>query len=179
MRFCWSTDDIIAGINLLWNVWNSVSDGPRSARLEATQFYEDFRIVKNCLEDWDSRNKACSGNLSLTGSLRDKCIAFIEGHMRLIHQVNPDTRAVRNGCSIWLKCVSFTKEQVLTLYQQVQWPLVRGQIADLRTTLGLSLGAAAYGLGVLNHNVNEDTNKRVRQLSISLYVSSCLSHIRN
>lgn len=164
MSFGWSAGDIIAGVKLVWDIWNSVRDGPLNATHEATQFFDDFETIKACLESWDSQDPASSGKPSLTEPLRRQCAKFIQEHMSLIQDANNDAGIVQDGGRIWLRKVPFTKQQVLRLYQQVQWPFVRGSIAQLRSSLELALGVATY-------RVAEDTHELVRKLSISVYVA--------
>jgi hypothetical protein len=170
MSFGWSAGDIVAGVKIVWDIWNSVSDGPLNAIYEATQFFNDFEIIKGCLESWDSRDQASSGKPSLTEPLRRQCAKFIEEHMRLIQDANIGTKVVQNGGRTWLRKVPFTKQQVLKLYQQVQWPFVRGNVAELRSSLELALGVATY-------RVAENTHELVQRLSISVYVTLFIHYI--
>ena len=38
MSFGWSVGDIVAGIKVVFDIWEAVSDGALSAPVEATQF---------------------------------------------------------------------------------------------------------------------------------------------
>jgi hypothetical protein len=88
--------------------------------------------------------------------------------MRLLQDVNPKTATVRGGHSTWLRKVTFSREQVKLLYQRMEWPLERKEVARLRKKLIMYLHISTHG-AVL------DTNEKMRDmryatLSITYYV---------
>ncbi|RDW75824.1 hypothetical protein BP5796_06645 [Coleophoma crateriformis] len=167
MSFGWSAGDVIAGITIVWNIWNAVSDGPLNATVEATQFFEEFSRIIGCLEDWDKRkddSKITSGLAASHAALRDQCTKFIKKHMRLIQNANPKTQATRAGRSTWLKQAPFSRDQVLSLYQHVEWPLERNEVKRLREKLQLYLQLATYDVVASTHDMAANTNHLVQDL---------------
>ncbi|CZT47244.1 uncharacterized protein RSE6_07783 [Rhynchosporium secalis] len=135
MSFGWSAGDVIAGLKVVWDIWEAVSDGPLNARFEAAQFFDEF-----------------------IHELRDQCTEFIKKHMAIIQRVNPNTKAIRSRRSTWIQKASFTQEQVYALYQQVQWPSERKVVTRLREKLQFFLEIAALDVGM-------DTNSMVRDIA--------------
>lgn len=163
--FGWSVGDVIACINLVYTIWNSVSDGPLNARLEATQFFQEFSYIIGCLEDWDRRKEVSERNSRLAAShqeLREHCTTFIKRHMRLIQKANPNTKAIREGRSTWLRNVPFSREQVISLYEHVEWPLERKEVVRLRKKLQLFLQLAIYDVTASTQSIAAETNEMVR-----------------
>ncbi|KAF4612604.1 hypothetical protein G7Y89_g15575 [Cudoniella acicularis] len=163
MSFGWSFGDVVAGISVVWNVYQAVSDGPRSAKLEASQFYVEFGEVIGRLDEWEKRKVLCERDDGIKAShqdLKDQCTIFIKRHMKLIQQVNPNTRATRQGRSTWLQIASFTGTQIASLYQQVQWPLERAEVVTLREKLQFFLQLATWDVAI-------DTNDMVREFKSS------------
>lgn len=169
MSFGWSIGDILAGIKIVWNVYEAVSDGPRNARLEATQFFQEFNLIVQCLNDWEQRSAAAlSEDISLKGAheaLCEQCNKFIKRHMFLIQEVNPKTTAARNGHT-WLSRAAFTREQVSSLYSQVKWPFEREEVKTLRAKLELFIDLATYRVSASTHSAVQQTNEMVRQMRL-------------
>ncbi|KAI9646420.1 hypothetical protein NHQ30_004412 [Ciborinia camelliae] len=166
----WSAGDIASGLKVVWGVWKAISDGPMSAKVEAKQFFEEFYLIIQCLNDWEQRNESSTEGSSLThapSQLKKQCIEFLSRHMHLIRMANPQTATAKNGALLWLRNVHFSKEQIKTLYQQVKWPFERDQVSQLRTKMELYLSLATYKISALNHSVSQDTNNMVREMSIS------------
>jgi hypothetical protein len=159
MSFGWSFGDVVAGINLIFKIYNAVSDGPRNSRVEANQFFADFNEVIARLDKWEARKAACDKDQALKASheeLKDLCTAFIKRHFRIIQHANPNTKTSRPGRSTWLKKVSFTASQVASLYDQVQWPFERKELSRLREKLQFFLQLSTWDVAV-------DTNRIVSE----------------
>ncbi|TEY43614.1 hypothetical protein BOTCAL_0367g00020 [Botryotinia calthae] len=168
--FGWSAGDIVAGLKLVWDVWKAVSDGPMSAKVEAKQFFEDLYLIIQCLDDWERRDGSLAEGSSLAtapSQLRQQCIEFLSRHMQLIRTANPQTVITKQGVPMWLRKVTFSKDQIKTLYLQIAWPFERDQVLQLRTKMELYLSLATYRTSALNHSVAQDTNHRVREISTS------------
>lgn len=168
MSFGWSVGDVIAGLKAVWDIWQAVSDGPLNARFEASQFFDEYNLVMSRLEKWESRKAAFSQDENLAKSqrqLREQCTLFIKNHIKLIQQVNPSTVTKREGRSTWLKRAPFTKDQIIALYQQVQWPLEREVVAKLRIKLQFFLDVASFDVAL-------DTNDTVHQMRYGISQSS-------
>ena len=155
MSFGWSLGDIFAGIKILWDVYDSVSDGPLNARLECDQFFEEFSHIIQCLDDWDRKSQVVHDDslAKLHLQLRAQCETFIGRHMRLIQSANPVTESSREGQPTWLRKVAFSREQVAVLYQKVRWPLERKEVTRLRKKLMLFLALSQHHVSTSTHNV--------------------------
>jgi len=156
MSFGWSLGDVIAGLKVVWDIWEAVSDGPLNAHFEASQFFNEFILVISRLEDWEKRKAACSTDNRLAASnqqLREQCTLFIKRHMNHMQQVNPQTKAIRQGRSTWLQRVTFTRAQVLSLYQHVSWPFERKEVERLREKLQFFLQLAIHDISIANHDI--------------------------
>ncbi|KAL2065151.1 hypothetical protein VTL71DRAFT_4292 [Oculimacula yallundae] len=161
MSFGWSAGDVIAGLKAVWEIWEAVSDGPLNARFEAAQFFDEFVHVTSRLQEWEARRVACAKDDRLHRShqeLRDQCTEFIKKHMALIQRVNPSTKAIRSRRSTWIQKAYFSQNQVIALYQQVQWPSERKVVTRLREKLQFFLEIAALEIGM-------DTNAMVREIA--------------
>ncbi|EHL01434.1 hypothetical protein M7I_2523 [Glarea lozoyensis 74030] len=179
MSFGWSFGDVVAGINLIFKVYNAVSDGPRNSKVEASQFFADFSEVIVRLDKWEARKAACDKDQNLRASheeLKELCTTFIKRHFRIIQQANPDTRTGRPGRSTWIKKVSFTGSQVASLYNQVQWPFERKELSRLREKLQFFLQLSAWDVALdTNQIVNEFKSSHAELLSSNLKLVS--SHL--
>ncbi|KAH8601076.1 hypothetical protein B0O99DRAFT_502245 [Bisporella sp. PMI_857] len=156
MSFGWSLGDILAGIKILWEIYDSVSDGPLNASLECEQFFEEFSHITQCLEEWDRKAQVVQDDDSLSRlhlQLRKQCEEFIQRHILLIRSVNSSTGASRARHSTWLRRASFSREQIQILYQQVQWPFERKEVSRLRKKLMLFLSLATYHVSASTHDV--------------------------
>jgi hypothetical protein len=156
MSFGWSVGDIIAGLKVIWAVYDAVSDGPLNAKFEATQFFEEFIHVVSRLSEWERRKSTLPQDDRLAQShqqLRDQCTVFIRRHMLLIQNANPQTKAIRPRRSNWLQRVEFTKTQVLTLYEMVKWPTEQDEVRRLREKLMLFLHLAAFDIQMATHGL--------------------------
>lgn len=168
--FGWSAGDIVAGLKLVWDVWKAVSDGPMSAKVEAKQFFEDFYLIIQCLDDWERRDESSAEGSSLAtapSQFQHQCVEFLSRHMQLIRTANPQTVITKQGVPMWLRKVTFSKDQIKTLYLQISWPFERDQVLQLRIKMELYLSLATYKISALNHSVAQDTNYRVREISTS------------
>ncbi|TGO40534.1 hypothetical protein BHYA_0035g00080 [Botrytis hyacinthi] len=168
--FGWSAGDIVAGLKLVWDVWKAVSDGPMSAKVEAKQFFEDFYQIVQCLDDWERRDGSLAEGSSLAAApsqLQQQCVKFLSRHMQLIRTANPQTAITKQGVPMWLKKVTFSRDQIRTLYMQISWPFEKDQVLELRTKMELYLSLATYKISALNHSVAQDTNNIVREISTS------------
>ncbi|KAF5875778.1 uncharacterized protein Bfra_011540 [Botrytis fragariae] len=168
--FGWSAGDIVAGLKLVWDVWKAVSDGPMSAKVEAKQFFEDFYLIMQCLEDLDRRDGSLAESSCLAAApsqLQQQCVKFLSRHMRLISAANPQTAITKQGVPMWLRKAAFSKDQIKTLCLQISWPFERDQVLQLRTKMELYLSLATYKISALNHSVAQDTNNIVREISTS------------
>ncbi len=166
MAFGWSAGDVIAGLKVVWDVWEAVSDGPLNAKFEAGQFFDEFVHVTSRLSEWESRRAACAKDDRLHRSheeLRNQCTEFIKKHMAIIQRANPHTKAIRSRRSTWIQRATFTQSQVISLYQQVQWPSERKVVTRLREKLQFFLEIAALDVGM-------ETNSIVREIR---YVHKC------
>ena len=167
MSFGWSVGDVISGLKIVWDVWHAVSDGPLNAHFEASQFFDDFIHVINRLEDWERRKAACANDNRLAASnyqLREQCTQFIKRHMSLIQNANPETKAIRQGRSTWLRKVAFTRDQVVLLYQRVSWPFERKEVEKLREKLQFFLQIATYDVTAATHTVARNTHDAVQDI---------------
>jgi hypothetical protein len=156
MSFGWSVGDIIAGLKVIWAVYDAVSDGPLNAKFEATQFFDEFVHVVSRLSEWEKRKSALPQDDRLAQShqqLRDQCTVFIRRHMLLIQNANPQTKAIRPRRSNWLQRVEFTKTQVLALYETVKWPTEQNEVQRLREKLMLFLHLAAFDIQMATHGL--------------------------
>ncbi|KAH7400086.1 hypothetical protein BKA64DRAFT_474350 [Cadophora sp. MPI-SDFR-AT-0126] len=163
MAFGWSAGDVIAGLKAVWDIWQAVSDGPLNAKFEATQFFDEFIHVTSRLSEWEARRVSCTKDDRLHRShqeLRDQCTDFIKKHMAIIQRANPNTKAIRPRRSTWIQKATFTQNQVIALYQQVQWPSERKAVTRLREKLQFFLEIAALDVGL-------DTNAMVRDMKAS------------
>lgn len=170
MSFGWSVGDVIAGLKVVWDIWQAVSDGPLNARFEASQFFDEYVHIMSRLERWESRKAAFAQDELLAKSqrqLREQCTLFLKNHIKLIQQINPNTVAKREGRSTWLRKVPFSKDQIVALYQQVEWPLERQTVAKLRIKLQFFLDVASFDVAL-------DTNDTLHQMR---YVLLPLNHI--
>ncbi|THV55436.1 hypothetical protein BGAL_0008g00200 [Botrytis galanthina] len=168
--FGWSAGDIVAGLKLVWDVWKAVSDGPMSAKVEAKQFFEDFYQIIQCLDDWERREGSLAEGSSLAAApsqLQQQCVEFLSRHMRLITTANPQTATTKQGVPMWLRKITFSGDQIKTLYLQISWPFEKDQVLQLRTKMELYLSLATYRISALNHSVAQDTNDIVREISTS------------
>lgn len=160
MSFGWSAGDVIAGLKAVYDVWQAVSDGPLNAKYEASQFFSEFYHVVSRLEDWEKNKSACAKDDRLVRShreLRNDCTEFIKKHFSLIQRANPETKAIRTGRTTWLQKAHFTRDQVIDLYRQVEWPTQRNTVAKLREKLRFFLELAAWDIAL-------DTNRTVNQI---------------
>lgn len=173
--FGWSAGDIVAGLKLVWDVWKAVSDGPMSAKVEAKQFFEDFYLIIQCLDDWERRDESSAEGSSLAtapSQFQHQCVEFLSRHMQLIRTANPQTVITKQGVPMWLRKVTFSKDQIKTLYLQISWPFERDQVLQLRIKMELYLSLATYKISALNHSVAQDTNHRVREIRFVLSSSN-------
>ena len=156
MSFGYSIGDVIDGLKLVWDIWQAVSDGPLNAKFEASQFFDEFHHVISRLAEWERRKAGLAHDERLAQShqqLREMCTVFIKRHMVLIQQANPQTKAIRPRRSNWLKNAPFTKSQINSLYQQVQWPMERKELKRLREKLLLFLHLAAFDIQMATHGM--------------------------
>jgi hypothetical protein len=167
MAFGWSVGDIIAGFKLVWDVWEAVSDGPLGADSEATQFFQEFRMITSRLDDLGERIKPSSKNSDFSDAsqqLKQRCADFLKRHMLLIQGVNPQAKASNGSLPVWLRRCTFSRDQIQKLYLQVSWPFERDQVSELGTKLILYLNLAMY-------DIAQDTNTvvhKIRQASLNL-----------
>src|SRR4051794_28191871 len=112
-----------------------------------------------CLDRWESKAESEQDQTltNLHEQLREQCEKFVERHMLLIQNANPRSVAVRDGRSIWLQKVDFTKEQVLTLYQRAQWPFERKEVSRLRKKLMMFLQ-------ISTHSAVIETNEKMKDI---------------
>ena len=169
MSFGWSVGDIIAGIKVVRDIWEAVSDGALSAPVEATQFLEDFAHIISCLEDWELRARSTQdANISDSyrrhQQLREECITFIRRHRRLIQEVNPQTKTIKEGHTSWLRKARFTQEQIISLYEKTQWPFERKEVARLQDRLQRYLQTAIYRVSALTNEATLQTMEMVRDM---------------
>ncbi|TVY83651.1 hypothetical protein LSUE1_G001987 [Lachnellula suecica] len=167
MSFGWSIGDVIAGLKVVWDVWEAVSDGPLNARFEASQFFDEFAHIVNRLEDWGKRKAACASDSRLAASnqqLREQCTLFLKRHMSLIQHANPNTKAIRQSRSTWLQRVTFSQNQIVSLYQQVSWPFERKEVEKLRGKLQFFLQLATYDVTAATHTVAINTHDAVQDI---------------
>jgi hypothetical protein len=167
MSFGWSVGDVVSGLKVVWDVWQAVSDGPLNAHFEASQFFDEFVHVINRLEDWERRKAACASDNRLATSnqqLREQCTLFIKRHMSLMQHANPKAKAIRQGRSTWLQNVAFSRNQVLSLYQQVSWPFERKEVERLREKLQLFLQIATYDVTAATHTIALNTHDAVQDI---------------
>ncbi|KAG9234757.1 hypothetical protein BJ875DRAFT_483906 [Amylocarpus encephaloides] len=158
MSFGWSFGDVVAGINLVFKIYTAISDGPRSSRAEATQFFNEFNEVVLRLDQWEARKLACGKDGSVTVAheeLKEDCTVFIKRHMKLLHDINPGSKSSRPGRSTWLRMAQFSGQQIAELYKQVQWPFERKEVARLRERLQSFLQISSWDVAI-------DTNGIVR-----------------
>lgn len=180
--FGWSAGDIVSGLKLVWDVWKSISNGPMSAKVEAKQFFEEFYLIIQCLNDWEQRNESLTEDSSLTGApsqLKQQCVDFLSRHLLLIRTANPQAATQKKDVPLWARKVTFSKEQIKTLYQQVSWPFERDQVSKLRTKMELYLSLATYKISALNHSVSQDTNNMVRDLRYIVLSIQCCRKLIN
>lgn len=151
----WSFGDIIAGIKVVWDVYETLSDGPLNAQLEFSQFFDEFAIITSYLDDWESKAQLVQGDsvARLHQQLKQQCETFIKRHILLIVDANPRSRGVREGRSTWLKNVAFSTDQIRTLYQRVQWPMERKEVTRLQKKLVTFLGMATHSVTVENREL--------------------------
>jgi hypothetical protein len=174
MSFGWSAGDVIAGLKVVWDIWEAVSDGPLNAKYQASQFFDEFYHIISRLDDWEKRKAACAKDDRLVRShreLRDACTVFIKKHFALIQESNPGTRSSRTGRSTWLQKASFTRGQILTLYQQVQWPMQREHVGRLREKLQFFLNLAAWDVALDTNDIVRD----IRCLQTTLWMDRVLT----
>ncbi|PQE14230.1 hypothetical protein CJF31_00006768 [Rutstroemia sp. NJR-2017a BVV2] len=158
MAFGWSVGDIIAGFKLVWEVWEAVSEGPLSANSEATQFFQEFRMITNRLDDWEARMKTSSKSSDFSDApFKQRCADFLEKYMRLIQTANPEAKASNGSLPVWLRRCKFSRDQINKLCLQISWPFARDEVSDLRDQLVLHLNLAMY-------DITEETNKAVRHI---------------
>ncbi|KAK6610472.1 hypothetical protein H4I96_02070 [Botrytis cinerea] len=141
-----------------------------SAKVEAKQFFEDFYLIIQCLDDWERRDESSAEGSSLAtapSQFQHQCVEFLSRHMQLIRTANPQTVITKQGVPMWLRKVTFSKDQIKTLYLQISWPFERDQVLQLRIKMELYLSLATYKISALNHSVAQDTNHRVREISTS------------
>ena len=81
--------------------------------------------------------------------------------MAIIQRANPNTKAIRSRRSTWIQKATFTQSQVVSLYQQVQWPAERKAVIRLREKLQFFLNIAALDVGL-------DTNAMVRDMKYEI-----------
>ncbi|KAH8649682.1 hypothetical protein BGZ60DRAFT_198404 [Tricladium varicosporioides] len=170
MSFGWSFGDVVAGIKIVWNVYEAVGDGPRNARLEASQFFIEYGEVIARLEDWEKRKEICDQDDNAKAShqhLKERCTVFIKRHMKLIQTVNPNTKASRPGRSTWLRTASFTGSQIAAIFNQVQWPFERKEVKSLRNKLQFFLQIASWDVQIANLDTARDTNHMVQEFKAS------------
>jgi hypothetical protein len=167
--FGWSVGDIINGIKVVWDIWEAVSDGALSAPVEATQFLEDFAHIIGCLEDWELRaspakDARLSDSYRRHQQLKEECITFIRRHRELIQEVNPQTKAIKEGHTTWLRKATFTREQIILLYKKVNWPFERKEVARLQDKLQRYLQIAIYRVSALTNEAALQTMEMVRDI---------------
>jgi len=172
--FGWSFGDIVVGISIVWNVYQSLSDGPLNARLEFSQFFDEFAIITSYLDEWQSKAELVQGDSvgRLHKQVRQQCETFIKRHMLLIQEANPRSRAAREGCSTWLQNVTFSRDQVSVLYQRVQWPMERKEVAKLRNKLVMFLEMSTHSVTV----ENRDLLLEIKYLLSSSKYIFCVDH---
>ena len=170
MSFGWSVGDIIAGIKVVWDIWEAVSDGALSAPVEATQFLEDFTQIIGCLEDWQQTARSTQDAARTSDSyrrhlqLREECIDFIRRHRRLIQEANPRTRVIKEGHTSWLRKAKFTQEQIISLYEKVQWPFERKEVARLQDKLHRYLQIVIYEAAASTNKAALQTKEMVEDM---------------
>ena len=177
MSFGWSLGDIFAGIKILWSIYDAVSDGPLNATLQCEQFFEEFSLVVQCLEDWERKAQIVQDDslVKLHVQLQQQCEVFILRHFNLIQAVNPESKAIRDRQSTWLKKVSFSREQVSRLYQQARWPFENKEVARLRKKLMLFLALATYHVSSSTHNVTVENRDILLDIRCVLSTFSCIA----
>lgn len=159
MSFGWSFGDIVAGFKLVYNIYEAVSDGPRNARVEASQFFNEFQEVIRRLDQWEARKSLCSKDKNLDAShedLKRHATIFIKRHISLIQQANPGTTGHRRGRSTWLQVVVFSAGQITNLYNQVQWPFERKEVSRLREKLQFFLQLSAWDVALDTNEIVQD-----------------------
>jgi hypothetical protein len=168
MSFNWAVKDITAGIEVIWSIWEAVSDSAPSLPVQATQFLEDYARIIERLEEWELRAESThNGRVSEAFRrhevLKEECIIFIRRHRRLIQDANPQTETVKEGHRTWLRKAKFTKEQVISLYEATEWPFEQKEMARLRDKLRLYLQAAVDPASSLT-NLTNVTSHDVRDM---------------
>jgi len=125
---------------------------------EAVQFYEEFGVIVQCLEEWKSKAQFEQDEIisDLHQQLTEQCEKFVKRHMLLIKEANPRTEAARDGRSTWLRNVPFSRDQVVLLYQRVQWPWERDEVSRLRKKLKLFLQVATHKAMMETHDMVRD-----------------------
>ncbi|CAG8952957.1 hypothetical protein HYFRA_00007673 [Hymenoscyphus fraxineus] len=173
--FGWSFGDVIAGIKLVYTIYESVSDGPRNAKTEATQFFSEFEGIITRLDQWEARKKLCSRDQNQAAAhedLKKEATKFIKKHMILIQQANPSTVGRRTGRTTWLQPAPFSKTQIASLYNQVVWPFERNEVARLRGKLQFFLQLSAFDVGIDTNDIVRDTNDIIRTSHADLLSSN-------
>jgi hypothetical protein len=159
MSFGWSAGDVIAGLKVVWDIWQAVSEGPLNAEFQAQQFFEEFQLITTRLDEWENRKAKISKDDNLTKAhvrLKEQCTEFIKRHMALIQQAVPETKTTRVARSTWVRKLDFTRKQAIRLYQQVKWPAEQEAVSRLQKKLELFLDLSAWDMAW-------DTNKTVHK----------------
>lgn len=174
--FGWSFGDIIAGINVVWTVYEALSDGPLNAKTEFKAFFDEFALITHYLGEYERKAQLVEGDTvaRLHRELREQCSLFVKKHMLLIQDVNPRSRAIRDGRSTWLRNVAFTTDQAVSLYQKVTWPMERKELSRLRKKLMVFLDLATHSYVAAQHSMMAEQADISRNMLLAM---KCVCHL--
>ncbi|TQB71748.1 hypothetical protein MPDQ_007329 [Monascus purpureus] len=121
--------DIITTVNVVWTVYESVRDGPRSARWDFHSFRQEFHAIKTLLERIQKVKGSAAKDIRGLGSLYaetiQECAQFVNKHKQLAQARTPtlNGRSDRFG------------NKVSLLFEKFTWPLERSEAERLRRKL--------------------------------------------
>lgn len=166
MSFGWSVTDVVAGCKFVYQVWKAVSEGPRNANYEATEFFHEFQACTDLLAEWEQhKNLLYNSNSKLKdahNAVYRHCTVFLDNHLRLIQ--NSTKQATRPDFDKWLG--SIDKERVIRVYQQMKWPTEKATLDRLRRSLDVFINIATAQMGLVNVKINRETLDIVREMKL-------------
>ncbi|KKK12059.1 hypothetical protein ARAM_000990 [Aspergillus rambellii] len=129
MSFGWGVGDLVQAATIAWSIYESFGWGSKSAKSEFAYFQAEFGLVKVALEKLQNVSAAApEDDLELGSSYEHtiaRCTEFIRRHQSLAC----DASKLMNG-----RRPSF-HTKVLTVWDQVSWPLEREEAERLRRLL--------------------------------------------
>ncbi|KAL2825524.1 hypothetical protein BJY01DRAFT_256258 [Aspergillus pseudoustus] len=164
MSFGWSVGDLIAGATLAWEIYESVGNRERSAKVEFAGFQAEFGLIKSALERLKEVANNCPGeDLALGPGYTEalvRCNSFIERHKALTHQNEKQKENENEPSSSKGKTRRPSiQDRISATWDKVSWPFEREEAQRLRTQLERYVQIAIL-------KVTANTSDRTRKMAV-------------